>query len=49
MALKYRDYKPGVPNRDKGTSGDKEKRRQMNFSLKKRMFFAAIVVVLFFG
>ncbi len=49
MAIKYRDYKPGVPNRDKGTSGDQEKRRQMNFSLKKRMFFAAIVVGLFFG
>lgn len=49
MALKYRDYISGVSNRDKGTSGDQENRRQMNFSLKKRMFFTAIVVGLFFG
>lgn len=49
MAIKYTDYKPAVPERDEGTSCEQENRRHIHFSLKKRVFFAVIVVGLFFG
>lgn len=49
MALKHTDWVSETSHDDKGTSYDQKNSRYLYFSIKKRIFFAVIVVGLFFG
>ena len=49
MALKHTDWVSETSHDDKGTSYDQKNSRYLYFSIKNRIFFAVIVVGLFFG